>query len=69
MKPSSVIQLAITLSCLQTSLIAGQIWVWGDNTYGQLNVPADLTNAIAVSAGERHGVALRPGRNADRLGR
>jgi len=59
MKPSFLIQFAAALSCLQTSLIAGQIWAWGDNTYGQLNVPANLTNAIAVSAGERHAVALR----------
>src|SRR5690349_922615 len=59
MKPSLLIQFAVALSCLQTSLIAGQIWAWGDNTYGQLNVPANLTNAIAVSVGERHGVALR----------
>jgi hypothetical protein len=59
MKPFLLIQLAVVLSCLQTRLIAGQIWAWGDNTYGQLNVPANLTNAVAVSAGERHGVALR----------
>jgi len=59
MKPSLLIQLAVAVSCLQNSLIAGQIWAWGDNTYGQLNVPANLTNAIAVSAGFRHGVALK----------
>jgi alpha-tubulin suppressor-like RCC1 family protein len=59
MKPFLLIQIVVGLSCLQTSLIAGQIWAWGDNTYGQLNVPANLTNAIAVSAGQRHCVALR----------
>lgn len=32
---------------------------WGSNTYGQTNVPPDLTNAIAVAAGAFHSVALR----------
>ena len=59
MKPSLLIQFAVAVSCLPTSLIAGQIWAWGDNTFGQLNVPANLTNAIAVSAGKYHSVAIR----------
>jgi hypothetical protein len=32
---------------------------WGDNNGGPLDVPTDLTNAVAVSAGEFFSVALR----------
>jgi len=32
---------------------------WGDNTYGQTNVPAGLTDAVAVAAGGLHSMALR----------
>ena len=32
---------------------------WGDNSYGQCNVPYDLTNAVAVAAGYLHSAALR----------
>jgi alpha-tubulin suppressor-like RCC1 family protein len=31
---------------------------WGDNTYGQTNVPAGLTNVIAIAQGGMHGLAL-----------
>ena len=36
-----------------------QIIVWGDNSYGQLNVPANATNVIALAAGDNHALALR----------
>jgi hypothetical protein len=32
---------------------------WGDNSYGQCNVPSDLDNAVAIAAGWRHSLALR----------
>ncbi|HOX56130.1 MAG TPA: family 10 glycosylhydrolase [Verrucomicrobiota bacterium] len=32
---------------------------WGDNTFGQCNTPATVTNAIAVAAGAWHTLALR----------
>ncbi len=32
---------------------------WGNNSYGQTSVPADLTNAVAIAAGEKHSLALR----------
>ena len=32
--------------------------MWGDNTYGQTNVPSNLTNAVAVAAGDFHTLAL-----------
>jgi alpha-tubulin suppressor-like RCC1 family protein len=34
---------------------------WGDNSYGQLDVPADLADATAISAGTFHALALRAG--------
>jgi alpha-tubulin suppressor-like RCC1 family protein len=32
---------------------------WGNNTYGQLNLPSDLTNAAAIAAGYSHTVGLK----------
>lgn len=37
----------------------GTIFAWGYSGYGQTNVPADLTNAVAVAAGLDHSLALR----------
>jgi alpha-tubulin suppressor-like RCC1 family protein len=34
---------------------------WGDNSRGQTNVPASVTNALAIAAGGYHCLALRPG--------
>jgi len=34
----------------------GVLVAWGDNTYGQTNVPAGLTNATYFSAGGEHGL-------------
>jgi len=34
-------------------------FAWGDNSYGQTNVPAAVTNATTVAAGYYHGMALR----------
>ena len=45
----------------QTDVFAGTVVAWGDNTYGQTNVPAGLTNVIAVAGGGHHSLAL----NAD----
>jgi alpha-tubulin suppressor-like RCC1 family protein len=36
----------------------GRVVVWGDNSYGQFNVPAQATNAIAIAAGYQHCLAL-----------
>ena len=36
----------------------GSVVAWGDNTQGQANVPSGLTNAVAISAGLAHSVAL-----------
>ena len=37
----------------------GSVSAWGDNTYGQTNVPPDLTDATAISAGFYHSLALK----------
>ena len=38
---------------------SAQISVWGDNTYGQTNVPPVGSNVIALAAGDYHCLALR----------
>ncbi|MCW1926478.1 S8 family serine peptidase [Luteolibacter arcticus] len=37
----------------------GKVIAWGNNTYGECTVPADLTNVVQVAAGEDHSVALK----------
>jgi hypothetical protein len=37
----------------------GTIAAWGDNTYGQTNVPANATNVTAIAAGFYHSLALK----------
>jgi alpha-tubulin suppressor-like RCC1 family protein len=39
--------------------LPGSVVAWGDNTYGQCNVPGGLTNAIAIAAGFYHTLALK----------
>lgn len=38
---------------------AGSVVAWGDNTYGQAQVPEAVSNAVAVAAGGEHNLALR----------
>jgi Regulator of chromosome condensation (RCC1) repeat len=35
------------------------IGAWGKNDAGETNVPPDLTNVVAISAGYQHSLALR----------
>jgi alpha-tubulin suppressor-like RCC1 family protein len=37
----------------------GTIVAWGDNSFGQLDVPSGLSNVIAIAAGAPHSVALK----------
>lgn len=64
--PSSVIYYRLIASN-QIGVVSGkqerfttgqQVTVWGPNNYGQLNVPAGLTNAVAI-AGLNHRVVLK----------
>jgi hypothetical protein len=36
----------------------GSLILWGNNSYGQTNVPLALSNVIAISAGFRHNVGI-----------
>jgi hypothetical protein len=36
----------------------GMVVAWGDDTYGQIDVPVAATNIIALCAGDLHNVAL-----------
>jgi len=42
-----------------TNTHAGTVVAWGDNAWGQADVPAGLTNVMAVAAGMRHSLALK----------
>ncbi|HEY9037092.1 MAG TPA: hypothetical protein VIM96_10320 [Pseudomonadales bacterium] len=46
-------------SCL---LWKGSIECWGDNQYGQLDVPENLVHATDISAGDAHACAVNDGR-------
>lgn len=37
----------------------GRVKAWGDDSFGQTNLPAGLTNVVAVSVGANHGLALK----------
>ncbi|MEI6395747.1 MAG: immunoglobulin domain-containing protein [Verrucomicrobiota bacterium] len=37
----------------------GTTLAWGDNAYGQTNIPAGLTNVVAIAGGGGHSLALR----------
>ncbi len=48
------------LSAFQAfATVPGQVVAWGNNDHGQLNVPAGLNDAVAISAGQYHNLALR----------
>jgi alpha-tubulin suppressor-like RCC1 family protein len=40
-------------------LAGGNVVAWGDNTFGETQVPLDLTNATAIAAGIGYSLALR----------
>lgn len=40
-------------------LTPAQIVAWGDNSYGQTNVPAGLSNVVSIAAGFWHTLALK----------
>jgi alpha-tubulin suppressor-like RCC1 family protein len=49
-----VVRGPVQMGGLGTSVVA-----WGDNSYGQTNVPAGLSNVVAVAGGSTHSAALR----------
>jgi len=46
-------------SCFCVGRATGQVLVWGNNSYGQTNIPANATNVMALAAGDVHCLALR----------
>lgn len=61
---TNVTALSVGKSSDQSYVLAlladGQVIAWGENRYGQTTVPKRLTNAVAISAGSYHCLALRP---------
>lgn len=57
----SVLLLWMILSSLLPFYVLAQpnVVAWGNNDFGQTNVPSDLTNAVAISAGGYFSLALR----------
>ncbi len=47
-------------SGIQQPARAAEVAVWGDNSYGQTNVPSGLSNVVAIAAGYSHSLALVP---------
>jgi alpha-tubulin suppressor-like RCC1 family protein len=48
-----------TLASPNVAVEIGQVIVWGDNEFNQLNLPQGLTNIVAVASGDFHNLALR----------
>ena len=51
--------LGVVRGPLQMSGLGTGVVAWGDNSSGQTNVPAGLTNVVAVAGGSSHSAALR----------
>ncbi len=51
--------LGITYGADKAFKVSGRVKVWGDGSLGQTNLPPGLTNAVAVSCGANHGLALK----------
>jgi alpha-tubulin suppressor-like RCC1 family protein len=39
--------------------VEGRVVAWGNNWFGQTNVPGELSNVVAIAAGNGHSLALR----------
>jgi hypothetical protein len=53
--------LMVCLGVIKLNIVysQGQVLAFGDNTYGQCSVPTGLTNVVAISAGNRHSMAVK----------
>jgi len=54
-----IILCAVTSPALGVDFLPGTVTTWGLNDVHQRDVPADLTNVMAIAAGFRHSVGLR----------
>ena len=51
--------LGVAYGADQVLAVGKAIWAWGDNSIGQTDVPAGLSNVVAVAGGGFHSLALR----------
>jgi alpha-tubulin suppressor-like RCC1 family protein len=51
--------LQITAAVTRSFAAGGTVFAWGDNGAGQTNVPAGLSNVVAIASGDYHSLALR----------
>ncbi len=61
---SGILNLAVSNSYgsftgLVADLVISRMVTWGDNSSGQLSIPADATNAVSIACGGDHSLALR----------
>ena len=57
--PILALAIAGALATIPLSSSAQNVIAWGDNTFGQTNVPPSATNVISISVGGFHTLALR----------
>lgn len=59
---------SVTSSVVTLTVVHSWVVAWGDDTYGQTNVPATLPDVAAISAGWRHSLALQADTTVDAWG-
>src|SRR6266536_5553472 len=59
LKTRCAVLLLSLLGCAADACAGGQVVAWGSNSFGQTNVPAELTNVIAIAGGEAYSLALK----------
>jgi hypothetical protein len=62
MKPQALLWLAASMFLSSPQLQAAYVYSWGNNFYGLTNVPAGLTNVVAIAAGAADMAVTRDGR-------
>ena len=55
---SNVVVAAASSASSLTLMNDGSLFAWGDNTYGQTNIPVGLSNVVAIAAGANHFLAI-----------
>jgi alpha-tubulin suppressor-like RCC1 family protein len=51
--------LGVTHGADQQFTVGRKVFGWGDNTYGQISVPGDWSNAVEIASGFFHSLALK----------
>ncbi|MCL5095986.1 MAG: immunoglobulin domain-containing protein [Candidatus Omnitrophica bacterium] len=61
MRQLTLLLLSVWIACstLNAGTAVSSVVAWGNNCWGQTNVPPELTNAVAIAVGENHSLALR----------